>query len=420
MTHPNRSRPPWGRRIAVALLALVIIAAGALLLTQVVLVDDSRTVDVSPAGPFYKDPTPIPTGKPGLILRTQPQAVAATTGAPAGTTLQKILYLSTDQRTGKRVPVSGQIWTPPGPAPRGGRPVLAWAHGTSGIASQCAPSLVTKPKPPTQPGFSEFLRNGWVVVATDYRGLGTQGPLQYLIGAASGRNVLDSVRAARNIPAAHASNRVVVWGHSQGGQSALFAGQLAPSYAPELKLLGVAAAAPAAELGQILRDDYNELDGAIVASLALWSWSHTQPGANLADVATPDARDLIDSLASRCINTDSGLFEDLPAGAEEKLTTAIDPRKLEAQPAWARIERENTPATSKTGPPLLIAQGTADNIIHPQTTATLVAGFCKAGRKVESIALPGVGHPTAGLVAAPRVASWAAARFAGQPAPSNC
>jgi alpha-beta hydrolase superfamily lysophospholipase len=187
-----------------------------------------------------------------------------------------------------------------------------------------------------------------------------------------------------------------------------------------LKLAGIAAAAPAAELGQILKDDYKELDGAIVASFALWSWSHTQPGANLSDVATPEARDLIDSLASRCINTDKGLFEDLPAGAEEKLINAIDPAKLEAQPAWLRIEKENTPGTLRTGPPLLIAQGTADNIIHPQTTAALVAGFCKAGRKVEFVSLPGVGHPTAGLEAAPRVADWAAGRFAGQSAPSTC
>jgi alpha-beta hydrolase superfamily lysophospholipase len=187
-----------------------------------------------------------------------------------------------------------------------------------------------------------------------------------------------------------------------------------------LKLAGVAAAAPAAELGQILKDDYKELDGAIVASFALWSWSHTQPGANLSDVATPEARDLIDSLASRCINSNKGLFEDLPAGAEEKLITAIDPAKLEAQPAWQRIEVANTPATNRQGPPLLIAQGTADNIIHPQTTATLVSGFCKAERKVEFIPLPGVGHPTAGLEAAPRVAAWAAARFAEQSAPSTC
>lgn len=298
--------------------------------------------------------------------------------------------------------------------------MIAWAHGTSGIASPCAPSLVSDPKPATQPGFADFLNRGWVVVATDYRGLGTQGPLEYLIGGASGRNVLDSVRAARNIPAAHASNRVVVWGHSQGGQSALFAGQLASTYAPELKLLGVAAAAPAGELGQILQDDYKELEGLVVISFALWSWSHTQPGADLADIVGPDARDLIDSIASRCVNSNKDIFEDLPAAEVEKLAGTIDPAKLTSHPAWARIEQQNTPKTSGHGVPLLIAQGTADTIIHPPTTEALVAGFCKSGRTVDFFTMPGVNHPLAGLEAAPQVAGWAANLFAGKPVPNTC
>ena len=402
------------------LACLALTVAGVLVITQVILVDDSESVDVSPAGPFYEDPNPIPNGRPGLILKTEPQPVAASTNAPAGTTLQKILYLSTDPQTGKRVPVSGQIWVPPGPVPKGGRPVIAWAHGTSGIASPCAPSLVTDPHPATQPGFSEFLNKGWVVVATDYRGLGTQGPLAYLVGASSGRNVLDSVRAARNIPQAHASDRVVVWGHSQGGQSALFAGQLAATYAPELKLLGVAAAAPAAELGQILQDDYKELEGLVVISFALWSWSHTQPGADLADIVGPDARDLIDSIASRCVNTNKDIFEDLPAAEVEKLAGTINPAKLTAHPAWARIEQDNTPTTTGKGVPLLIAQGTADTIIHPPTTGALVTAFCKSGRTVDFFTMPGVNHPLAGLQAAPQVAGWAANLFANKPVPNTC
>ncbi len=420
MTRRSHSRAPWGRRLAVVLAAVALAVAGVIVVTQVVLVDDSEVVNVSPVGAFYEDPSPVPQGKPGLILRTEPQQVAASTGAPAGTKLQKILYLSTDPTTGKRVPVSGQIWIPPGAAPKGGRPVIAWAHGTSGIASPCAPSLVDDPKPATQPGFSEFLNRGWVVVATDYRGLGTQGPLEYLIGGASGRNVLDSVRAARNLPEARASARVVVWGHSQGGQSALFAGQLAASYAPELKLLGVAAAAPAAELAQILQDDYKELEGLVVISFALWSWSHTQPGADLAAIVGPDARDLIDSIASRCVNSNKDIFEDLPAAEVEKLAGTIDPSKLTAHPAWAKVEQENTPKTTGKGVPLLIAQGTADVIIHPPTTASLVSAFCKSGRTVQFYSMPGVGHPLAGLEAAPTVAGWASNLFANKPVANTC
>ena len=44
--------------------------------------------------------------------------------------------------------------------------------------------------------------------------------------------------------AAAAGNKALVFGLSQGGHSALFAGELAASYAPELHVLGTAAVAP--------------------------------------------------------------------------------------------------------------------------------------------------------------------------------
>src|SRR5680860_268755 len=128
-------------------------------------------------------------------------------------------------------------------APAGGRNVIAWAHPTSGVAPDCAPSLY-----PDRAGLIWNLRDmlsaGYVVVATDYPGLGTAGIHPYLIGESAGRAVLDSVRAAQHFSNSGASNRFAVWGHSEGGHAALFTGQLAARYAPDLKLVGVAAAAP--------------------------------------------------------------------------------------------------------------------------------------------------------------------------------
>jgi alpha-beta hydrolase superfamily lysophospholipase len=72
-------------------------------------------------------------------------------------------------------------------------------------------------------GLAEMMARGYVVVATDHPGLGTPGMHPYLIGVSEGRAVLDSVRAARDLPDAGASNRFVVWGHSQGGHASLYA-----------------------------------------------------------------------------------------------------------------------------------------------------------------------------------------------------
>ena len=411
----------WSRRLVFVAAALLVAGLVALLITQVLLVDESESVDTRPAGAFYTAPDPVPSGPAGTIIRSQPHLVPKAMGAPVGTKATAVLYTSRDYVTGKPIAVSGVIYQPPpGPLPKGGRPVVAWAHGTTGIASPCAPSLQANPSQVAQPGFAGFLSQGWIVTTTDYTGLGTQGPHPYLIGNSSGREVLDSIRAARLLPGTGAGDRAIVAGHSQGGQSALFAAALAKKYAPEIRLLGVSAVAPAAELKELLQLDANETAGVIVSSLALWSWSHTQPGADLSAVVGKEGRDLIDSIASRCINSKKGLLEDLPAAAEALALHAIDPAKLQANPVWAQIESENTPPLPAAGPPLLIAQGTADTLIRPQTTAQVVTTLCARRRIVLSVLMPGVQHPDAGLAAAPKVLVWAQNLFAGGRPSSNC
>lgn len=139
---------------------------------------------------------------------------------------------------------------PDGPPPADGRPVVSWQHPTSGVDRLCAPSL-SRDVLKMIMGLPELLKRGYAVVAPDYPGLGTPGPHPYLVGESEGHAVLDAVRAARNAPEAHAGQRFAVWGHSQGGHATLFAGLLAQSYAPELQLVGAAAAAPAYELDKL-------------------------------------------------------------------------------------------------------------------------------------------------------------------------
>lgn len=218
-----------------------------------------------PAVALYDvQPGEIP-GKPGTIIRIWPLEG----GGPGDADAFRILYRSTGLK-GEPIPVSGAIFIPSGPAPAGGRNVIAWAHPTSGVAPPCAPSLM-----PDTGGMiwnlDEMLSQGYVVVATDYAGLGTDGIHPYLIGVSEGRAVLDSVRAARNLPRSGASNRFAVWGHSQGGHAALYTGELAAGYAPDLKLVGVAAAAPATYLVELFDAD-KETEQDLLA-MALLSWT---------------------------------------------------------------------------------------------------------------------------------------------------
>ncbi len=99
--------------------------------------------------------------------------------------------------------------------------MIAWAHPTSGVVESCAPSLMPDLSG-TIWGLADMMARGYVVVATDYPGLGTPGIHPYLIGVSEGRAVLDSVRAARELPDVGASDRFAVWGHSQGGHASLY------------------------------------------------------------------------------------------------------------------------------------------------------------------------------------------------------
>src|SRR5699024_338597 len=116
-------------------------------------------------------------------------------------------------------------------------PGIAWAHGTTGQAPGCAPSLMSM-ESGAMLVLEEILAAGWAVVATDYTGLGTPGPHPYLGGEGEGRSVIDSVRAAAGTDLA-VSDQTVVWGHSQGGHAALWAAGMWGAYAPEIPLLGV-------------------------------------------------------------------------------------------------------------------------------------------------------------------------------------
>ena len=127
----------------------------------------------------------------------------------------------------------------------GGRPILSVAHGTTGIADQCAPSHDPASDLAAQ---ARYVNAGYLVAVTDYEGLGTPGRHPYLVGESEGRSVLDAAKAARQLPGAEAGDQLAIWGHSQGGHAALWAAQLAARWAPELELIGTVAAGVPADL----------------------------------------------------------------------------------------------------------------------------------------------------------------------------
>jgi alpha-beta hydrolase superfamily lysophospholipase len=150
-----------------------------------------------------------------------------------------------------------------------------------------------------------MVRHGFVVVATDYPGLGTKGPHGHLVGEAAARAVLDGVRAARRIEEARAGTRLALWGHSQGGHASLWAGQRQKTYAPEFQLVGIAAISPPTLLPAVLEGMDPTAKGILTAYL-LRSWSQVY-GIPLSSVVDKRTEGIVDRATRGCVGGKAGV-----------------------------------------------------------------------------------------------------------------
>ncbi|HLY06154.1 MAG TPA: alpha/beta fold hydrolase [Rhizomicrobium sp.] len=349
--------------------------------------------------------------RPGALIRAEPMA-----GAPAAANAWRILYRSTGLH-GEPIAVSGVVIVPRGVTPPGGRSIIAWAHPTTGIVAQCAPSLARVFFRSVQ-GLQEMTERGYAVAATDYPGLGTPEVHPYLVGDSEGKAVIDSVRAAHSVPGVGNNPSFAVWGHSQGGQAALFTGLLAANYAPELKLVGVAAAAPATDLRTLMLSDLDTSGGRNITAMTLWSWSRVY-GASIADVVTPQAVPVIDRLANLCIER---FFDALiRRGPTQALARSfLRVRDFADRQPWQTLLAQNTPAPLPARIPVFLAQGTADNLVSPSITLAYRDKLCRQGNAVALVMLPDTGHLFVARNAASAAIGWIADRFNGVSPPSNC
>jgi acetyl esterase/lipase len=362
-------------------------------------------------GAFYEaSEAEIASGPPGSVIRDEPMGAS-----PPGGIAHRVLYRSTSPE-GKPIAVSGVIIIPPGVAPAGGWPIVAWAHPTTGIVPRCAPSLATFIFQQIA-GSRPLTERGFAIAATDYPGLGTPGPHPYLVGVSEARAVIDSVRAARTFPGMN-NHRYAVWGHSQGGQAALFTGMISKEYAPELELLGVAAAAPATDLATLMTDDLNSTGGRNLTAMTVWSWSRVY-GAPADSVVAPAVMPVVDRLAEECIESpfDIWIRARTAAPLAKEFLTVKNPAEIEP---WHSLLVRNTPGPLPRSVPVFLAQGTSDGLVRPQVTADYMKRLCRAGSRVRMLTLPGVSHGFAGAKSADAAVAWISDRFADKPAPSDC
>lgn len=229
-----------------------------------------------------------------------------------GAVAYRIRYTSHDVQ-GKLTESTGLVIAPA--AASENRKVLSWAHGTTGIGDACCPSAQLDParelvtyfqsNSPTEidygvPGLQKFIDDDWVVVATDYQGLGTPGMHQYTVNITNAIDAVMIVHAAREMSVG-AGTKFGVIGWSQGGGTAAAAAELDATIYGELELVGTVAQSPGIPsmalkvpgMGTALASGNVPADGHLVMILAgmATAWPETL---SWDDMFTPVGKKFID------------------------------------------------------------------------------------------------------------------------------
>ncbi|MEU7899644.1 lipase family protein [Nonomuraea sp. NPDC049152] len=324
-----------------------------------------------------------------------------------------LLYRSTSA-TGSLNAVSGTLLVPKASYPLGRRPIIGYAVGTHGLGDQCAPSVSMREGREAELALvSLFLLKGFAVAITDYEGLGTPSQHTYMAGISQGQAVLDSVRAATRLPASGLSPSapVGIMGYSQGGASAAWAAQLQPTYAPELRLRGVAAGGVPADLKAVAE----HLDG--TANFGLGA------AAGVGLDAAYDELDLFNDLNDRGKALMADAADDC-VGDLGKLAglrfADLSPIDLLNQPKWVARLTENRLGARSPQVPMFLYHARGDETIPHAVGATLRSEYCARGVNTRWTSLSAGSHVLGAVEGGPLAIEWLALRIYGLPAFGNC
>ncbi|MGW0039281.1 lipase family protein [Gordonia sp. NPDC003376] len=300
-----------------------------------------------------------------------------------------VTYLSEDSH-GELVPVRATVSIPER-NPRGGAyRIHAWGHGTSGLGDQCTVTdrMGTKidGKGRWDDWFGPWLNDGYVLVATEYAGLGGPGVHAYADGEMQGKNMIDSVRAARTVIEQYtgetAGTEYLTSGGSQGGQTAVWAGHLAPTYAPELTNVGIAAQSVPVDTSRLLAavapgmPPVEVPDYVTYVSYVLAGTKVARPDIDVDSYLTPLGKKVVDDAQTLCYPNQGRATKGLTVGQ-------LVAKPLSEGPLLDAVQDLVKVPDTGYRAPMLIQQGLFDLVAPAPLTSAWVDGVRAGGGRVD-------------------------------------
>ena len=404
-----------------------------------------------PVPPFYASVMKMtPEGKLGQVIKQEAIATSV-----KGARAWRIAYISSDI-SGRKTIATGLVVAPMGPAPAGGRPVMSWAHGTTGAAQNCGPSQVIDPAVPLNeyflvggnswtdygiPSVEEFIKEGYVLVATDYQGLGGGGRHQYSVSATNGMDTLNAARAAVSMKETGANKKTLVYGWSQGGGAVIALAGMSEyikqtgTVADNLDMIGFVAMAPqdlsilapAGKLDQAAADQFFQdfqklfLDNVFNfthATMYYWGTQAAFSNLKLSDIFTDEGVKVANEIyGNKCMHASSDTFNFNYGASYATLLKQTPANTL----AWVQAVQKGGVPVAKPVAPVQIYFGTKDTAVPPMMHQMYQDQICKLGGNVGRMQLPGEqSHFTTPGSSKPFYLAWVKDRVAGKPLANAC
>lgn len=405
-----------------------------------------------PAVPsFYESVMQMsPHGKLGQVIKKE-QIKTSVKGAQAW----RIAYISSDVNELPTISTA-LVVAPIGQAPAGGRPIVAWAHGTTGTAQSCGPSQVHHPAVSLNqyflvngnswtdyglPNLETFIQEGYVVVGTDYQGLGAGGRHQYFVSATQGRDAINSARAVGSMPEIGAGKKAVVYGWSQGGGTTIAAASLTEYIAKkgttfdDIEFVGFVAMAPPdvailAEGNTLDQANADKLLGSLVQgfsnnifnfthfAMSMWGTQAAFPNLKLTDIFTDQGAKVLDEiLLNKCVHVAA---DTLNYSYADSYKTLLRDQPINSL-AWAKALIKGSVTPVKPVAPVVIYWGTKDTVVPPVMGQLYQKQMCGLGGNVDRVQLAGEQtHFTTPEAASPLYIPWIKDRIASKPLAHAC